>query len=84
MTVIVADRIRFESSSFRNGGHEPPRADAGAPREGRRHRTAPLEGLWTHGKAGYFHGGCFATLVDVVDPMKVGSAPGSPIARSVT
>jgi mono/diheme cytochrome c family protein len=31
------------------------------------YRTAPLKGLWTHGKGGYFHDGRFATLAQVVD-----------------
>jgi mono/diheme cytochrome c family protein len=31
------------------------------------YRTAPLKGLWTHGKGGYFHDGRFATLGQVVD-----------------
>ncbi|WP_198683417.1 hypothetical protein [Peristeroidobacter agariperforans] len=32
-----------------------------------RYRTAPLKGLWTHGKGGYYHDGRFATLEDVID-----------------
>lgn len=32
-----------------------------------RYRTAPLKGLWTHGKGGYYHDGRFATLEAVVD-----------------
>lgn len=31
-----------------------------------RYRTAPLKGLWTHTKGGFFHDGRFATLNDVV------------------
>jgi cytochrome c peroxidase len=31
------------------------------------YRTAPLAGLWTHQKGGFFHDGRFATLQDVVD-----------------
>lgn len=31
------------------------------------YRTAPLKGLWTHGKGGYYHDGRFATLAEVVD-----------------
>jgi hypothetical protein len=31
-----------------------------------RYRTAPLRGLWTHSKGGYYHDGRFATLGDVV------------------
>lgn len=31
------------------------------------YRTAPLKGLWTHGKGGYYHDGRFATLGAVVD-----------------
>jgi hypothetical protein len=30
------------------------------------YRTAPLTGLWTHQKGGFFHDGRFATLLDVV------------------
>jgi hypothetical protein len=33
----------------------------------RRYRTAPLKGLWTHQKGGFYHDGRFATLRDVVD-----------------
>jgi cytochrome c peroxidase len=32
----------------------------------RRYRTAPLRGLWTHQKGGFYHDGRFATLRDVV------------------
>jgi hypothetical protein len=32
-----------------------------------RYRTAPLKGLWTHMKRGFYHDGRFATLEDVVD-----------------
>lgn len=31
------------------------------------YRTAPLAGLWTHQKGGFFHDGRFATLSDVVN-----------------
>lgn len=31
-----------------------------------RYRTAPLKGLWTHEKGGYYHDGRFATLDDVI------------------
>jgi len=30
------------------------------------YRTAPLKGLWTHSKGGFYHDGRFATLADVV------------------
>jgi hypothetical protein len=33
----------------------------------RRYRTAPLKGLWTHTKGGFFHDGRFASLLEVVD-----------------
>jgi hypothetical protein len=33
----------------------------------RRYRTAPLKGLWTHQKGGFYHDGRFSTLRDVVD-----------------
>jgi cytochrome c peroxidase len=32
-----------------------------------RYRTAPLMGLWTHMKGGFYHDGRFATLLDVVN-----------------
>jgi hypothetical protein len=32
-----------------------------------RYRTAPLKGLWTHTKGGFYHDGRFAALVDVVN-----------------
>ena len=32
-----------------------------------RYRTAPLKGLWTHTKGGFYHDGRFATLRQVVD-----------------
>jgi mono/diheme cytochrome c family protein len=32
----------------------------------KRYRTAPLKGLWTHTKGGFYHDGRFATLDDVV------------------
>jgi cytochrome c peroxidase len=31
------------------------------------YRTAPLAGLWTHQKGGFFHDGRFATLLDAVN-----------------
>ena len=31
------------------------------------YRTAPLKGLWTHQKGGFFHDGRFATLLDVIN-----------------
>jgi hypothetical protein len=33
----------------------------------RAYRTAPLNGLWTHTKGGFYHDGRFATLADVVN-----------------
>lgn len=33
----------------------------------RMYRTAPLRGLWTHQKGGFYHDGRFATLLDVVN-----------------
>ena len=33
----------------------------------RRYRTAPLKGLWTHQKGGFFHDGRFKTLLDVIN-----------------
>jgi hypothetical protein len=32
-----------------------------------RYRTAPLGGLWTHTKGGFYHDGRFATLMDVIN-----------------
>lgn len=32
-----------------------------------RYRTAPLKGLWTHMKGGFYHDGRFATLQDVIN-----------------
>lgn len=32
-----------------------------------KYRTAPLAGLWTHQKGGFYHDGRFATLEDVID-----------------
>ncbi len=32
-----------------------------------RYRTAPLKGLWTHTKGGFYHDGRFASLLDVVN-----------------
>ncbi len=32
-----------------------------------RYRTAPLRGLWTHTKGGFYHDGRFATLLDVIE-----------------
>ena len=31
------------------------------------YRTAPLKGLWTHVKGGFYHDGRFATLAEVID-----------------
>ena len=36
-----------------------------APAKG--YRTAPLRGLWTHMKGGFYHDGRYATLLEVVD-----------------
>lgn len=45
----------------------------------RMYRTAPLAGLWTHTKGGFYHDGRFATLLDVVNHydalMKLGLSP---------
>jgi hypothetical protein len=45
-------------------GIDPFQADRSPDR---RYRTAPLKGLWTHTKGGFYHDGRFATLLDVVD-----------------
>jgi cytochrome c peroxidase len=31
------------------------------------YRTAPLKGIWTHSKGGFFHDGRFATMLDVIN-----------------
>ena len=31
------------------------------------YRTAPLKGIWTHSKGGFYHDGRFATLLDVIN-----------------
>ena len=57
----------------RAGSQPAPPADIGidafqaerSPARG--YRTAPLAGLWTHGKGGYYHDGRFPTLEAVVD-----------------
>jgi len=36
-----------------------------SPDEG--YRTAPLKGIWTHTKGGFYHDGRFATLLDVIN-----------------
>lgn len=38
------------------------------------YRTAPLAGLWTHQKGGFYHDGRFATLLDVVNHYNTQSA----------
>lgn len=38
---------------------------ARGPEDG--YRTAPLRGLWTHTKGGFYHDGRFATLLDVIE-----------------
>ncbi len=38
-----------------------------SPGERYRYRTAPLGGLWSHQKGGFYHDGRFATLMDVVN-----------------
>ena len=43
-----------------------------------RYRTAPLKGLWTHTKGGFFHDGRFATLLDVVNHYNA-NMPGGPL-----
>ena len=40
------------------------------------YRTAPLKGLWSHQKGGFYHDGRFATLRDVVDHYNSGKALG--------
>jgi cytochrome c peroxidase len=33
----------------------------------RSYRTAPLRGLWSHQKGGFYHDGRFATLLEVIE-----------------
>jgi len=42
----------------------------------RRYRTAPLRGLWTHAKGGFYHDGRFGTMRDVVDHYNTAFALG--------
>ncbi len=46
-----------------------------------RYRTAPLKGLWTHTKGGFYHDGRFATLLDVVNHYN-DNLPGGPLGLS--
>jgi hypothetical protein len=75
---LFAGKARCASCHTEPLGTEPgwnvhPAADIGiddfqANRSpGRGYRTAPLNGLWTHQKGGFYHDGRFATLRDVVD-----------------
>jgi cytochrome c peroxidase len=41
-----------------------------------RYRTAPLKGLWTHTKGGFYHDGRFATLAEVIDHYNGFLGPG--------
>ncbi len=43
-------------------------------------RTA--QGLWTHQKGGFYHDGRFATLLDVVEPLRLVLALGLSDAKS--
>jgi cytochrome c peroxidase len=36
-----------------------------------RYRTAPLKGLWTRTKGGFYHDGRFATLPDIINHYNV-------------
>jgi hypothetical protein len=36
------------------------------------YRTAPLAGLWSHAKGGFYHDGRFATLQDVAEHYEEG------------
>ena len=42
----------------------------------RHYRTAPLKGLWSHQKGGFYHDGRFPTLRDVVDHYNAANALG--------
>ena len=52
-----SSRARFVASTFRQSDRAPSR----------KYRTAPLRGVATHGKGGYYHDGRFPTLAAVVD-----------------
>jgi len=59
--------------TMRHSAKAARRPASGRPRRGQfwissRHayRTAPLKGVWTHSKGGFYHAGRFATLADVV------------------
>ena len=67
-------RARLEPPPPEEIGIDAFQADRG-PDE--RYRTAPLKGLWTHTKGGFYHDGRFATLLDVVEPLRLIQAPGS-------
>ena len=58
-------RARLEHA---HAGRDRDRRLPGRPRSpDRRYRTAPLKGLWTHTKGGFYHDGRFATLRAVVN-----------------
>ena len=44
----------------------------------KRYRTAPLKGLWTHQRGGFYHDGRFATLLEVVNHYN-SNLPGGPL-----
>ena len=48
-----------------------------------RYRTAPLRGLWTHTKGGFYHDGRFPTLAAVVEPLRLAFRAGTVRRREV-
>ncbi len=66
-----AERLPFPAASIPRGLGPPlpgtaTRSPAGGSRAAGTNRTAPLAGLWTHQKGGFYHDGRFATLKDVL------------------
>ena len=57
-------RARLECAHSAGARHRRLR---GQPWANAGYRTAPLKGLWTHLKGGFYHDGRFATLRDLVD-----------------
>lgn len=60
----VVHRARLEHAQGRGNRHRRFQSSR-SPDES--YRTAPLKGLWAHGKGGFYHDGRFARLIDVVN-----------------
>jgi cytochrome c peroxidase len=70
----VRDEVRLARPSAIDARARPPHRARNAIDDfqanrapGKGYRTAPLRGLWTHVKGGFYHDGRFATLFDVVN-----------------